>query len=79
MASTLPETFGQVLRTHRERKGLSQMALAAGAGLHLNAIGSLERGARSPTLQTLLLLGRAMGIPASRLVSDVEKAKPSLE
>jgi len=55
------------------------MALAAGAGLHLNAIGSLERGARSPTLQTLLLLGRAMGIPASRLVSDVEKAKPSLE
>ena len=67
------------MRTHREREGLSQMELAARAGLHLNAVGSLERGARSPTLQTLLLLGRAMKIPASRLVSDVEKAKPSLE
>ena len=55
------------------------MDLAARAGLHLNAVGSLERGARSPTLQTLLLLGRAMEIPASRLVADVEKAKPAMD
>lgn len=79
MSSTLPEIAGQVLREHRERKGWSQMTLAAEAGLHLNAIGNLERGERSPSLQTLFLICRALGIPVARLVADIEKARPRVE
>jgi len=76
MAVSLAETFGQVLRTYRERKGWSQMMLAAEAGLHLNAVGSLERGERAPTLQTMFLLCHALDVPASHMVADIEKAKP---
>lgn len=55
------------------------MTLAAESGLHLNAIGNLERGERSPTLQTLFLICRALDIPVSRLVADIEKARPQVE
>lgn len=78
VSPSLPEVFGQVLRAHRERKGWSQMSLAAEAGLHLNAIGGLERGERSPTLQTLFLISRALGVSVSQLVADVEKRNPSV-
>lgn len=54
------------------------MSLAAEAGLHLNAIGGLERGERSPTLQTLFLISRALGVSVSQLVADVEKRNPSV-
>ena len=55
------------------------MTLAAEAGLHLNAIGALERGLNSPTVQTLFLVGRALDVPASQLIADVEKMKPKVE
>ena len=77
--SNLPQVFGRVLRTHRERKGLNQMNLAADAGLHLNAIGNLERGISNPNLQTLFLISKALGVPAAELVADVERRKPRVE
>ena len=79
MAVSLVEAFGQVLRTHRERRGWSQMMLASEAGLHLNAVGNLERGKRGPTLQTLFLLCRALDVPVAHLVADIEKAKPAVK
>jgi transcriptional regulator with XRE-family HTH domain len=54
------------------------MTLAAESGLHLNAVGSLERGERSPTLQTLFLLCRALDISVTCLVADIEEKKPKL-
>ena len=55
------------------------MILAAEAGLHINAIGNLERGLRSPSVQTLFLISRALDMPASRLIAAVEKMKPLVE
>jgi transcriptional regulator with XRE-family HTH domain len=52
---------------------LTQMALAAKAGLHLNALGNLERGARTPSLHTILLLSRALDVRASDLVAKIDK------
>ena len=74
----LPEVFGDVLRQHRKRKGWSQMKLAAEAGLHLNALSNLERGKRIPSLYTVFVIARALGMPASKLVSAVEKIDPKL-
>lgn len=49
------------------------MTLATQAGLHLNAVSNLERGLRSPTLQTVMLLSQALGVSASSLVAEVEQ------
>ncbi|HEY0945045.1 MAG TPA: helix-turn-helix transcriptional regulator [Opitutaceae bacterium] len=73
MVPDLPDAFGKVLSELRERKGWSQMTLAMKAGLHLNAVSNLERGKRSPSLYTVLLLSRALDVPASKLVAAVEK------
>lgn len=51
------------------------MTLAAEAGMHLNAISSLERGKRGPTLHTVFILARAFDVPASELIRSVEQAK----
>jgi len=79
MAQSLSEVFGEVLRKRRERKGWSQMTLAAESGLHLNAIGNLERAERSPTLQTLFLISRALEISVAELVAEIEKRKPKVD
>jgi transcriptional regulator with XRE-family HTH domain len=73
VSTTLPSAFGQVLRQFRTKKGWSQMQLAMEAGLHLNALGNLERGQRSPTLQTTFALAKALDIPAVKFIAAVEK------
>src|SRR5690348_6412580 len=62
------ETFGALLRRHREAAGLTQEALAELAGLSARGISDLERGIRiRPHLETLRLLAEALGLgPADR-------------
>ena len=74
----LPTAFGSELRKLRKAKGWSQMKLAMEAGLHLNALGHLERGERTPSLHTVFVLCRALKVPVAELVSSVEKARPQL-
>ena len=74
----LPTAFGKTLRRLRQQKGWSQMKVAQTAGLHLNALGSLERGERTPNLHTVFALSNALGIQAADLIADVEKQRPSL-
>jgi len=54
------------------------MKLAEEADMHINAIGNIERGIQIPSLETILLLGRALGVPAATLVDEVEKRNPRL-
>lgn len=75
---SLAEAFGRALGHYREEKGWSQMALAAKAGLHLNAVNGLERGKRSPNLHTVFLLSQALDVPVAQLIAAVEKARPKL-
>ena len=56
-----PVTPGELIRTTRERHGLSQARLALRAGTTQSAIRRLERGERSPSIETLERLLLVMG------------------
>jgi transcriptional regulator with XRE-family HTH domain len=52
--------FAANLRMHRMRLGLSQEALAELCDLHRTEISLLERGKRSPRLETIVNLTRGL-------------------
>jgi transcriptional regulator with XRE-family HTH domain len=54
--------FAQNLRTHREKSGLSQEALAEACHLHRTEISLLERCKRSPRLETIVILAQGLGL-----------------
>lgn len=64
--------FGAVLRAYRRKRGLTQEALAAACELHVTYISQLERGLKSPSLTTLVLLAGALEQPAADLVAAAE-------
>jgi transcriptional regulator with XRE-family HTH domain len=70
----LNKAFGLVVRGLRERARLSQEQLANLAGLHRTYISILERGARSPTLDTIVALARALRRSPHYLVRQAERA-----
>ena len=67
--------FGRVVRQARKKRNLSQEELAGRSGLHRNAIGLVERGERSPSLDTVLAIADGLEISAATLVSRVDKAR----
>lgn len=68
----LSETFGVVLKRFRKTNDLSQMKLAMEAGMHLNALGNLERGVRNPSLRTVFLLCAALKVSAGDFIAAIE-------
>jgi predicted ATPase/transcriptional regulator with XRE-family HTH domain len=59
-------TFGDLLRSYRERVGLTQEELAERAGLSAQGVSALERGLRRrPYLPTVRALADALGLTAS--------------
>ena len=69
---SISAAFGQIIRDLRKRKGLSQEDLADRSGLHRNAVGLLERGERTPSIETLFALSHGLGIKASTLIAKLE-------
>lgn len=72
---SLSEAFAVVLKKHRMDRGLSQEALAKLAGLHQTGIGFLERGERSPSIDTLEAISEALGVSVSSLMSQAERVQ----
>jgi len=66
--------FGLVLRAARLAGGLTQEALAARSGLHLTYVNRVENGRVSPSLDAIVLLGRALDLAPSELVRRAESA-----
>jgi transcriptional regulator with XRE-family HTH domain len=64
---------GRVIRKYREGAGMSQEALAEESGLHRTYISLVERGRRNITVDALTQVAEALGVYASRLMSDAEK------
>jgi transcriptional regulator with XRE-family HTH domain len=58
------------LRHCRHEAGLSQERLAELCDLHRTEIGLLERGKRSPRLETLVRLARALGLSSPSELLD---------
>ncbi|HTZ63207.1 MAG TPA: helix-turn-helix transcriptional regulator [Solirubrobacteraceae bacterium] len=57
---SIRQQFADNLRANRERMGLSQEALAEICDLHRTEISLLERCKRSPRLETIVILARAL-------------------
>lgn len=60
---------GRQLVEARQAAGLSQRELARRAGVPASTIGRIERGAVSPTIQTLERLASALGVRASLVLT----------
>lgn len=60
--------FGERLREHRLRAGLSQENLAAKAGLDRTYVGGVERGERNAALVNIIRLAEALGIEPHQLL-----------
>jgi len=64
------EQFAENLRRHRERTGLSQEALGEVCGLDRTEISLLERSQRSPRLETIVVLARALKLDSAGELLD---------
>ena len=71
-ASPLVREFGDRVRARRGELGLSQEALAHRAGLQRAYIGQLETGMRSPGLETLAKLAKALEMDLGDLVEGLQ-------
>ena len=60
--------FGDTLRQHRSRLGLSQEELADRAGVHRTYIGMLERGEKNVTLRNIEKLAGALNVSIPTLL-----------
>ncbi len=67
--------FSRVLKQLRQHKGLSQEAFGFEADLHRTYVSQLERGLKSPSLETLEQICKALDIPMSRMLRLVEKER----
>lgn len=67
--------IGPTLRTCRLRAGLSQVDLAARAGISRVYLGELERDIKSPTLDVFCNLAEALKIAPSKLLGRIERNK----
>ena len=68
----LAKAFGAVLREVRKERGISQEDLGFESGYHRTYVSLLERGIKSPSLQTIFELSRALDIAPSELLARVD-------
>ncbi len=59
---TTRRQFAENLREQRKRADLTQEELAEACDLHPTAVGKLERRERTPRLDTVAALSRALGL-----------------
>lgn len=64
----LPKNFGRTVRKLRLEAGLSQIDLAEKADLNFNYVGSIERGEKLASLETVARLARAFGLTGAELL-----------
>ena len=67
------ELLGERLRVLRQKKRVTQVTLAEGAGLPQSHISEIERGVMLPNLVTLLRIAAALPCKVSELTSVFDK------
>ena len=68
------DIFGEALKRWREKRGLTQEALAHEAGITASYAGQVERGRKTPTLTVILKLCRALECTPGDLLADFTPA-----
>lgn len=71
VAERIARCFGSNLRRCRKRAGLSQEVVALRASLHRTEIRLLERGERTPRLDTALKLASAVEAELDELIAGI--------
>lgn len=69
------DNFSEVVKQLREARKLSKAALAKKARLHQTYIGLLERGERSPNLDTAKAIADALEISLGKLIIAAERKR----
>jgi transcriptional regulator with XRE-family HTH domain len=67
--------FGKAMQKFRHALGVSQEKLALMCGIHRTYIGSVERGERNLSLQNMIRIAEALGVPLSKLIQEMENPK----
>ena len=70
----IEEIFGEAVRRHRQKMGISQEDFADKAGIHRTYVSSIELGKVQVSIGIAFKLANALEIPLSRLWRDIEKA-----
>ena len=65
---SLSNTVQTNVLKYRRRQKLTQAALAEKAGISVSYVSMLERGRRTPPLETIEQLATALGVPALALL-----------
>lgn len=73
MDASVAQSFGKVLASLRNERGLTQERLAERSGLHRTYISLIERGARQPTLSVIFELAGALDVQPSTLMRKTER------
>ncbi len=69
---TPEKAFGKVLREIRQEQSLSQEELGFKSGYHRTYISLLERGRKSPSLNTVFQLAAALRVSPSEILQRTE-------
>ena len=70
---SLQQAFGRTVRELRKELGLSQEEFGFRTDLHRTYVSLLERGLKSPTLNSIERIARALGMKPSEVVGGAEK------
>lgn len=68
------ELVGKVIQNLRKSKGMSQEVLSGLAALDRTHYSKIERGLRSPTIDTIFKIAHALDIPPHEIIVAIEKA-----
>jgi transcriptional regulator with XRE-family HTH domain len=72
---SLEKSFGLRLKGKRNAQGVSQEELADRSDLHRTYVSQLERGLKSPSLNTLYALAEALKVDVTELVRDLQHSR----
>ena len=67
------ESIGKNIRKYRLMRKLRQEDLAEKADLSINYVGAIERGEKTPSLESLISIINALGVSADMILADVLK------
>ncbi len=69
-----PNLVGKVIQSFRKSKGMSQEVLSGLAGLDRTHYSKIERGLRSPTMETFFKIAQALDVAPHDLMIGIERA-----
>lgn len=69
------QQIGQRIRQERTRQRFTQEQLAEMAGVNESYIGQIERGAKNPSLESIIKIANALGVSLDYILRDVTEVR----